>query len=132
LLRAVSLSPDGRSVLTGSYDRTAQLWDGATGKPIGPPFRHESQVWFVGFSSDGATALSGGQENSAYLWEVPHSTDEPTDRIDLAVEVETGLTLGPTASLSKLDVSAWRSLRDGLMTRSPSRPKASRSSISSR
>ncbi len=114
LLRAVAISPDGRTILTGSYDRTAQLWDKATGKPIGPAFRHESQVWFVGFSSDGGTAFSGGQENAAYLWEVPRSTEEPIDRIDLAVEVETGLTLGPTASLSKLDVSAWRILRDRL------------------
>jgi WD40 repeat protein len=128
----VALSPDGRSVLTGSYDRTAQLWDRATGKPIGPPRRHESQVWFVGFSSDGATALSGGQENSAYLWEVPHSTEEPTDGIDLAVKVETGLTLGPTAGLSQLDVSTWRSLRDRQSAPPDPRPDPRRGPVASR
>ena len=35
---AVAFSPDGKSILTGSRDRTAWLWDIATGQPIGPPY----------------------------------------------------------------------------------------------
>ena len=30
---SVAYSPDGHTVLTGSTDQTAQLWDAATGKP---------------------------------------------------------------------------------------------------
>ena len=36
---AVAFSPDGKTVLTGSGDRTARLWDAATGRPIGRPWR---------------------------------------------------------------------------------------------
>ena len=40
-VRGVAFSPDGRTVLTGSDDHTARLWDAATGAPIGRPMRHE-------------------------------------------------------------------------------------------
>ncbi len=46
--RAVScmaFSPDGKTIVTGSYDKTARLWDAATGRPLGQPMEHsDSQV----------------------------------------------------------------------------------------
>ncbi len=37
---AVAFSPDGKTILTGSADNTARLWDAATGGPIGQPLEH--------------------------------------------------------------------------------------------
>ena len=53
----MAFSPDGKTVLTGSVDGTARLWDAATGQPIGPPLPHQSGVWAVAFSPDGKTVL---------------------------------------------------------------------------
>ena len=42
---AVAFSPDGKAVLTGSEDKTARLWDAATGQPIGPTLTHQARSW---------------------------------------------------------------------------------------
>src|SRR5262249_16391154 len=51
-------SPDGKSVLTGSSDKTARLWETATGKPIGLPMQHPGEVRIVAFSPDAKTVLT--------------------------------------------------------------------------
>jgi WD40 repeat protein/serine/threonine protein kinase/tetratricopeptide (TPR) repeat protein len=69
LVGAVALSPDGRTILTGSSDRTARLWDAATSRPIGPPMAHQGEVWGVAFSPDGKTILTAGSDRTARLWD---------------------------------------------------------------
>ena len=42
---SAAFSPDGQRIVTASQDKTARLWDAATGKPIGEPLRgHEDRV----------------------------------------------------------------------------------------
>lgn len=65
---AGALSPDGRTILTGSQDHSARLWDYATGRPSGPPLRHRGPVTAVAFSRDGRTLLTGSQDGTARLW----------------------------------------------------------------
>lgn len=74
-VRAVAISPDGKTVLTGSEDRTARLWNAADGKPRGKPMRHQGPVRAVAFSSDGKTVLTGSLDRTARLWDA--STGEP-------------------------------------------------------
>ena len=67
---SVAFSPDGRSALSGSSDRTLKLWDVATGKEIRTFTGHADMVWSVAFSPDGRTALSGSDDNTLKLWDV--------------------------------------------------------------
>ena len=62
----VEFSPDGGRILTASIDKTAKLWDAASGKLIAS-FDHRDGVTHVTFSPDGARILtaSTGQDREA-------------------------------------------------------------------
>ncbi len=70
-VNSVAFSPDGKTVLTGSGDGTARLWEAATGKPVSvfSPMKHGSGVTSVAFSPDGKTVFTGSLDGTARLWE---------------------------------------------------------------
>ncbi|MGO9171104.1 MAG: caspase family protein [Rhodomicrobium sp.] len=59
-VRSVAFSPDGRTALSGSYDKTLKLWDIASGRVLRNFTGHANYVRSVAISSDGRFALSGG------------------------------------------------------------------------
>src|SRR5262249_38966458 len=71
---AIAFSPDGKYVVTGSFDKLAKLWEAATGKDlrtVGGTQGHQSLVLGVAFSADGKNTATGSQDNSARIWDVP-------------------------------------------------------------
>jgi len=64
-------SPDGKRVVTASVDKTARLWDGSSGKPIGEPMKHEDVVFSADFSPDGKRVVTASVDKTARLWVGP-------------------------------------------------------------
>src|SRR6266513_3150314 len=69
VVNSAQFSPDGRRVVTASYDKTARLWDVASGKQIGAPMKHEDTVWSAQCSSDGQRVVTASQDKTARLWD---------------------------------------------------------------
>ncbi|UCD51231.1 MAG: serine/threonine protein kinase, partial [Phycisphaerales bacterium] len=63
-----TFSPDGSRFMTqGAGGGRLQLWDIATGEPVGQTFHRWAMC--VAFSPDGSRILTGGQDNVARLWD---------------------------------------------------------------
>jgi len=65
----VAFSPDGTTVLTGSLDKTARLWDAAGGTHLRTFSGHKQGVASVAFSPDGTKVLTGSGDYTVRLWE---------------------------------------------------------------
>ncbi len=91
-VNAASISPDGRTVVTASGDRTARLWDVFSGKEF-QRFPHGAEVLGAAFSPDGRTVVTACRDKAARLWEVdlpPPPEDVDPDRLRAWVLVHTG------------------------------------------
>jgi WD40 repeat protein/serine/threonine protein kinase len=65
---ALSLSADGRRVVTGSWDATLRLWDARSGRLLTGCDGHTDYVISVAWAPDGRRLASGGLDQTLRLW----------------------------------------------------------------
>lgn len=70
-ISSISVSHDGRYILSASKDSTARIYDRA-GKIL-REFKHPSQLYCATFSPDGNYVLTGSRDGVARLWSVDQS-----------------------------------------------------------
>jgi WD40 repeat protein len=68
--KAISISPDGKTVLSGSSSDTLMLWDAKSGRNLKTLSGHTDEVNSVVFSPNGGMALSGSADNTLRLWDL--------------------------------------------------------------
>lgn len=68
-LRDVAFSPDGTQLATAGNDRTAVIWDAATGQSLVRIAGHDGVVTSVTFSPDGTQVATSGSDRTARLWD---------------------------------------------------------------
>jgi hypothetical protein len=73
MVQSAAFSPDGRSILSGSWDNTLKLWEVGTNRKLLTFVEHTGWVHSIAFSPDGRTALSGSADKSVILWDVTTS-----------------------------------------------------------
>jgi len=69
-IRSVSFSSDGKTLASGSLDKTIKVWNIETGQEIRTLSGHNDNVWCLNFSSDGKTLASGSSDNTIRLWNI--------------------------------------------------------------
>ena len=66
---SVSYSPCGRHIVSGSWDKTIQVWNAENGNlVIGPLEGHTNGVTSVAFSPDGRHIVSGSDDKTIQIW----------------------------------------------------------------
>ena len=68
---SIVFSPDGRVLVSGSYDATIRLWDTATGEQLETLDGHTYSITSVAVSPDGSTIASGSFDGTVLLWAFP-------------------------------------------------------------
>jgi WD40 repeat protein/tetratricopeptide (TPR) repeat protein len=127
-IQDAAFSPDGAFLLTAHETGSAQLWDVATRKPVGPPAVLIGPVRAVAFTPDGKTCLCVAADGTIRRWLLPAPFAEPDlDRLADRVALMTSLRMGDSQELESVPADDLRALREKLVGESstalvPSRP----------
>jgi hypothetical protein len=111
---ALVFSPDGRTLTTASYDRTARICAVPGGKPLGPPVLHDGGVGALAISPDGRTLLTGSWDHTARLTPLPAAVPGTPDAVVLWAQVLTGMELDDDGAIRMLDEPTWQKRRQRL------------------
>jgi WD40 repeat protein/Flp pilus assembly protein TadD len=112
----VAFSPDGAFLLTAHETGSAQLWDVATRKPVGPPAVLVGPLRAVAFTADGKACVCVAADGTARRWPVPVSFAEPDlDRPADRVALMTGQRMDDNKGLDAVPADEWRALRTKLV-----------------
>ena len=68
-ITSAQFSPDGQTILTASWDRTAKLWN-LNGTCITTLKDHSAPISSAQFSPDGQTIITTSEYNTAKLWDL--------------------------------------------------------------
>jgi WD40 repeat protein/tRNA A-37 threonylcarbamoyl transferase component Bud32 len=69
LILRLAWSPDGRTLLTGSFEKTLQRWDATTAQRRGAPLLLKGTNTAVAFSPDSSTFVTGSVEGFVQCWD---------------------------------------------------------------
>jgi WD40 repeat protein len=69
-VNSVSFSPNGKTLATGSVDKTIKLWNLETGEEIRTIQGHNDSVHSVSFSPNGKILATGSRDGTIKLWDV--------------------------------------------------------------
>jgi WD40 repeat protein len=73
--------PDGKSLVTASFDQTLKLWNVGSQTVLRTMEGHTGIVLTVAVSPDGRQIASGSSDRSIRLWDVPNSDPVSTTRV---------------------------------------------------
>jgi WD40 repeat protein len=113
----MSLSPDGGLTLVGGMDGTVRLFDSATHKPVGRPWRHAGPVELLNVQPDGRSAVTVvPRDGTVRRWDLPRPVSGTPERVGLWVQAVTGMHLDAAGTPVPLGTDELRQVRDRLRT----------------
>lgn len=115
-------SHDGKFVVTSSHDRTARVWDAATGLPVTAPLAHPEVVILARFSPDDLRVSSVSSDGAVRTWD--SRSGKPLRSYELPVKGAEVAAISPdgrwVAAGGSDGVAAWVNLDEGRILRDAS------------
>jgi eukaryotic-like serine/threonine-protein kinase len=100
-ITSLDVSPDGKTLVTGSWDHSVRLWDVESGRELAQLQGHSSEVWAVNFSPDGQRIITGSKEGGLKMWPVRQ------EKVELGLD-EGGMPLGISKDSRILAAMNWQ------------------------
>ena len=72
---SASYSADGKRIVTGSWDKTAKVWDANTGQELMTLKGHEGGVISASYNPDGQRIVTGNSDKTAKVWDAKTGTE---------------------------------------------------------
>ena len=66
---SAAYSPDGKQIVTASWDQTARIWDAATGQEVRTLSGHTDAVNSAAYSPDGQPIVTASDDGTARIWD---------------------------------------------------------------
>jgi len=95
----ISLFQNDRLLASGSYDKTARLWNLDTNLPVGSPLRHPDNVRAVALSADGKFLVTACEDNNVYVWDI-HTILQQAGLEDLSSVLNVSVCIASTFAFS--------------------------------
>ncbi|MEO0397455.1 MAG: CHAT domain-containing protein [Cyanobacteria bacterium P01_A01_bin.137] len=77
-IRSIAISPEGKTLLSSSNDKTLRLWDLQTGQLLYLLTGHRQRIKAIGFSPDGNNLLSCSNDSQAKAWDIAQLPSKKT------------------------------------------------------
>ncbi|MGL5060670.1 MAG: WD40 repeat domain-containing protein, partial [Microcoleus sp.] len=99
-VKAVAVAPDGKTAISGSYDKTLKIWDTETGTELRTLTGHSSPVTAMAIAADGKTAISGSYDKTLKIWDTEIGTElrtlighsSPVSAVAIAADGKTAIS----------------------------------------
>jgi WD40 repeat protein/pimeloyl-ACP methyl ester carboxylesterase len=79
---AISITPDGRLALTGTWDSRVRLWDIRAGRCLRTLDGHSKEIQAVDLTPDGRFALSADEAGVICFWDLGQGSRTPTHTVN--------------------------------------------------
>lgn len=109
IIESIAISPDGQTIVSGSYDATIKIWSLRTGELQNTLKGHNNRITCVAISTDGQIIASGSYDQTIKLWSLStgkflQSLEDRPDRVrDIAFSPNGQILL----SIGDWEIKLW-------------------------